>query len=227
VIGTELISEVVEDYWQVSSTDPEYGPLREQVLRSVRKAAAKAYARWAWPGKRRASTITFTAATYEKAGLPSGVAVLGPNQGVFDTDQPWPLVYMEPREILELIRIRPRLDNARYYSITGQDPTTGLGVMAIYPGAQITKVLTFDYDAPCPIIADSGTDDGLVLFPDDVARTLIYDMTVLREMRNAGDLRSAGEMRAEIKETFEAMVKSFGVAHVQTDLPSYGEGLVW
>jgi hypothetical protein len=190
--GKDLVDLVLKQFHtidQAKLASASYTPLRARILRNARLETIAMYNLRDWLFRYiNGGTVTIPDSSYD-AILPAGWANEGQDGGVWRTGAfAGPLQWTPLGQIKNLQQTYPdQVGDVFRYSVENR---AGVWYITCFPKASPAQNLSLYYEGITPEIADDPADTGLARFPTDWRESVIYNGTVLREMRDMGDIQS-------------------------------------
>lgn len=209
--GQTFVNEVVSLHELQDPADGDNARLRLLILRAAQVTIDEVHLAAPWSYKAASVTKTFAPAAtsitmdadYQSVGHDGAVHIVIAGQ----TIKP-PLTWKSLHDMKRHMAVGQTLDRPYYYS-EGPTTTAGLHTILLYPGVNANVSVLVDYDIVAPTITDAtGVGSGLPRIPVQYHRTVIYAGTVMRRMRDAGDMRSAGEQKQEYEKGLKDMIRA-------------------
>ena len=209
--GKTLIDDVLTYHELQDPADTENAKLRAQILRNAQATVDEVHLAASFPYKVASVTKVFAPATtsitldadYQSIGHDGAVHAVIAGQ----TIKP-PLTWVPPHDMKRFQAMGEIRDRPLCYS-EGPTTTAGLATILLYPFVNANCSVLVDYDTVSPTITDAvGTGSGLPKIPVQYHRTVIYAGTVMRQMRDKGDLRSAGEQKQDYDRGLKDMIRA-------------------
>lgn len=204
-----MVNEVLTDHELADSADGDNAKLRLMVLHAIQRTVDDVHERGNFPYKAASVTKAFAPAAvsitmdadFQSIGHDGAChAVLGANK--------YELRWMPPRDMKRAQKGGLTAERPYWYS-EGQTTTAGLHTILLYPFANASVDIEVDYTIVAPTITDAtGVGSGLPRIPVAYHRSVIYEGTVMRRMKDEGDLRSSGEQKTLYEAGIKAMIRA-------------------
>lgn len=182
------IDNLIKHFLDIGQTTADDAAFRERCLLHDQQAVDYVYHRYPWYWKQTSVSVSFN--TSGEGDLPVDFGDFGQEGGVFHPTQRYALDWAPPALIRRWrLRVPAPSSRPRWYTLAGQDASTGVKGVLIHPRPQATLSLEVVYDLKSPTLVDDTSDSGLELIPDQFVNTVIWDLAVSRLMEDEGDAR--------------------------------------